>query len=283
MDCTLTAVPQSSGRCTAAVSHVALGIPGLEHRRDRAPELIVRILGKVLAGLDAHDVLQARDELLERGGRHLWIRHRRIAERALGVGELRLEEVSVDAEHDAAVHRDEAAIGVEREAPVVRARRERLDRSVVEADVEDRVHHARHRHARARANREQQRLRGVSEPRAEGLLDDRERGEHLRAQRARPLTTAGIDRTTRFRGDREPRRHGDSESRHLREPGPLSTEELLDLCRGRIREEVDVARHGACTLPEPPRLATATRNQRSSNGGGRWTRSYGAHSGRQLP
>ena len=79
--------------------------------------------------------------------------------------------VVVHAEHDVAVHLDEAAVAVIGEARVAGWPRQPLDRAVVEAEIEDGVHHARHRDARARAHRDQQRLLRVAEARAERLLD----------------------------------------------------------------------------------------------------------------
>ena len=55
-----------------------------------------------------------------------------------------LEELSLDAHDDAREHLDEAAIGVPGEALVVGLLDESLDRLVVEAEVEDGIHHARH-------------------------------------------------------------------------------------------------------------------------------------------
>ena len=78
----------------------------------------------------------------------------------LEIGERLLEAVPVDAVHDLAVHLDQPAVGVEREARVRRSRRRALRPChVVQAEVEDRVHHPGHRDRRARANRDEQRLR----------------------------------------------------------------------------------------------------------------------------
>ena len=58
-----------------------------------------------------------------------------------------------EAEDDIGVHLDEAAIAVPGEARVARHGSQALDRRIVEAEVEDGVHHSRHRHARARCGR----------------------------------------------------------------------------------------------------------------------------------
>ena len=77
-------------------------------------------------------------------------------EPALLVLQYFLENLVVEPEHDVAVHLDEAAIAVIGEARVAGILRQRLDRLVVEAEIEHGVHHARHRGARAGAHRNQQ-------------------------------------------------------------------------------------------------------------------------------
>ena len=64
----------------------------------------------------------------------------------------------VDAQHDIAVHLDEAAIAVIGEARIAGALGQALDGLVVEAEIEHGIHHAGHRGARARADRDQQRI-----------------------------------------------------------------------------------------------------------------------------
>ena len=80
-----------------------------------------------------------------------------------------LEQVMVDAEHHVGIHLDEAAIGVVGEAAVGRAPRQALDGLIVEAEIEHRVHHARHRGAGARAHRHEQRIVHIAETRAGDL------------------------------------------------------------------------------------------------------------------
>jgi hypothetical protein len=59
------------------------------------------------------------------------------------------EMVMADAEHHVGIHGDEAAIRIIGEAPIAGFLRHRLGGCVVEAEVEDGIHHARHRGARA--------------------------------------------------------------------------------------------------------------------------------------
>ncbi len=85
-----------------------------------------------------------------------------------------LEQVAGHVEHDLAEHLHEAAVGVEGEPLVAGLLREPAHGVVVEAEVEDRVHHPGHRERRTRAHRHEQRVGG----RAELLA-------HLRLERVR--------------------------------------------------------------------------------------------------
>ena len=135
------------------VVHLAVGDgpvvhPGAEHGADRAPELLAGIVGEFLAGLLLDGRLEAGDQVLEVGGGQVGV-----GLDAAGVLLLLddgLEGVDVvlvdglEAEDDVAVHLDEAAVGVVDEALVAGLGDQGGGRPVVEAEVEDGVHHARH-------------------------------------------------------------------------------------------------------------------------------------------
>ena len=89
---------------------------------------------------------------------------------ALHVFEDVLEMVMLHAEHDVAVHLDEAAVAVIGEARVAAAPDQALHRDVVEAEVEDGVHHAGHGGAGAGADRDQQRVVRIAEAGADALF-----------------------------------------------------------------------------------------------------------------
>ena len=122
--------------------------------------------------------------------------------------------------------------------------REALHRVVVEAEVEDGVHHPGHRERRTRTHRHEQRVVGVAEPLA-----------HLRprAPRARRATSSirpsgsasprGHVGVARVGGDREAGRHGQAEVRHLGEVRALAAEQEL-LLLAALFERVDVLRRG---------------------------------------
>ena len=140
----------------AAVGDRALVHPGGEDRADRAPQLLARVLRKRLAGLAIDDLLVFADHVAPVVGRHVGVE--RIALGVLVELERVLEIMMIDVEHDVRIHLDEAAIGIEGEALVAGALRQRADGGVVEAEVQHRIHHAGHGGACARAYGNEQRI-----------------------------------------------------------------------------------------------------------------------------
>ena len=146
-------------------------VPGAEDRLDRGPQLVPGLLGEGLAGVALDQLGQLDHHELQLVGGHGAVG----GGAAAGLGRLErpVELLAVDAEHDAAVHLQEAAVGVVGEAPIGLAG-EALDRRVVEPEVQDGVHHPRHRVAGPRAHRHEQRVGGVAERAAHAGL---QRGE----------------------------------------------------------------------------------------------------------
>ena len=136
-------------------------VPGLEHGDDRLAQLLARVLREGLAGL-GDDLLEA---LAERAsGPRRRARCRRFAPAASRASPSASSK-SLDGEpaDDAAEHLQQPPVGVPGKARVVGALGEPPDRLVAEAEVEHRVEHPRHRDARSRADRDQQRILGVAE------------------------------------------------------------------------------------------------------------------------
>src|SRR6201993_2172363 len=129
-----------------------------------------------------------------------------------------------DAEHHLSIHLDETTIAVIGEAFIAALVRQPLYHAVVEPEVEDRVHHARHRNTRTGAYRDEKRVFGISEAGAEGTLDLRERAFNLFAQFHRIRFVVRIKMAAGFGGDRKAGRHRQPEIAHLGEARSLSTE-----------------------------------------------------------
>jgi hypothetical protein len=207
----------------AAVDPGALGVPGAEHGRDRGGQLHHRLLREVLAGVVLvhllvlfHQVPQVLDGEVGVGGD---------AGVVLGVGQQVLELLGRHAAHGATVHLDQPPVGVPGGPGVARHDRQRLDRDVVEADVEDRLHHAGHREPGAGADGEQQRVDRVAEGAAHRGLDVPQRGRDLVVQAGRHRTGAQV-LPARLGGHGEPGRDRQAESGHLGEVGALAPEQI---------------------------------------------------------
>ncbi len=103
-------------------------------------------------------------------------------------GSISVLDSRLEPEHDVAVHGDEAAVAVVREARVAGQCDHALDGDVVEAEVQHGVHHARHRRAGAGADRHEQRPGGIAEAAADNLFDAGEVPLHFGTQRRRVAT-----------------------------------------------------------------------------------------------
>jgi hypothetical protein len=133
-----------------------------------------------------------------------------------------------DTECNLAVELDEAPVSVVAEAGILGQLDQALQRGLVEAEIEDGIHHARHGHRRARAHGNQQRIVGATELFA-GLLFEilhvlqdllpSALGKLIMVQ----VSLAGIG------GDRETRRNVEADLRHLAQIGALAAEQHLVL------------------------------------------------------
>ncbi len=238
----------------AAVGDRALVHPAAEHRADRAPELILDVLRERLAEFVEDDLLEAVDHGAPVGGGEVGVVLD--ADVALGVVQHVLEQVAFDAQHDVGIHLDEAAVAVVGEAFVVRALRETEHGGVVEAEIEDGVHHSRHRGARTRAHRDQKRVLRIAEAHAERRLDVRERRLHRGVEAIGIGVAVAIIIGADLGRDRETGRHRHADPAHLRQVRALTPQQVAH-CRASlglpIPEGVYPLRHGRV----PRRVAQA--------------------------
>ena len=230
-----------------AVGDGAGAVPAAEHGLDGAAQLLGRLLGEGLAGVALDDLLVRIDEVAQQLGRHLGVRGG--AGQLLGGVEERVELLAGQLQHDAGVHGDEAPVGVEGEALVPGLLGQALHGLVVEAEVEDRVHHAGHGELGTRAHGHEQRVAGVANGLAHGLLEPgagtRHFGVELLGPAAGHVGAAGVGRNG------ESGRHRELEyRRHLGQVGALATQEVLELHgRAAMRVvEIEDERHRA-SLP----------------------------------
>ncbi len=224
----------------------ALAEPRCEDGLDREVELLVRVGREVAAGVGADDRLVLVDERLEVGDVEIGVLGTMPVGLLAGLERL-VEAARGHIHHDPAEHRDEPAVGVPAESLVAGQGDQALQGLLVEPEVEDRIHHPRHRELGARPDADQQRVGRVAEALARPPLDLAHRlldvvPEPCRELLAgREVVVAGLGR------DREAGRCGKPCDRHLGEAGALPAEQVLHLAvalRRAVAPGVDVALGG---------------------------------------
>ena len=207
----------------AAIDTRARRLPRVEHGAGGASQLLAGVRRERRADLALVELLEGRDQAAQVVGRQLDVESR--AARFLERLQLALEDVPVDPVDDLAVHLDQTAVRVEREPWVAGRGREPLDGDVVQAEVEDRVHHPGHRDRGAGAHGDEERVGGVAESLPGLLLEPRDVVVDLGPELLRHLAAAHGG-AAGVRRDREAGRDGDPERGHLGEPDPLAAEQL---------------------------------------------------------
>ena len=190
----------------------------------------------VLLGVDVvgEDLLEGLDEVLEVVSVQLGVE----LDALLGLlgGDGVLEELAGDAHDDVGEHLDEAAVGVVGEARVLGLLDEALDGVVVQAEVEDGVHHAGHGERGAGAHGDEQRVLGVAELLAHALLEVLAVLVDLVEDALRPhVAGAGVGDAGLAR-DGEAGRDGQADVGHLGEVGALAARDPLGLGDGLARD-----------------------------------------------
>jgi len=183
----------------------------------------LRLLRKLLAGLLLHQLLVFDDDLFQRLGAQLVVELEALAllDAVENLGKFGL----VNIQNDVAEHLDKAAVGVIGKAGIVAEFGQSLDRMVVEAQVQDGIHHAGHGELCARAHRNQQRIIA--------------RAEFLPLQRLKPLQGSvhfgidlGIDGTAHILAaslglNGKARRNRQAGIGHLRQSGAFASQRVL--------------------------------------------------------
>ena len=136
-----------------------------------------------------------------------------------------LEAVVLDAEHDVAEHLDEATVAVIGEAGVAALLYQALDRFVVKAEVEHRVHHAGHGDPCARTDGHEQRIGRIAKTVPGGFLDVGQALRDLLVQIVGIGTHLG-KAGAGFGGDGEAGRHRQADRCHLCEIGALAAKQV---------------------------------------------------------
>ncbi len=208
----------------AAVVDRTRVVPRAEDRHDRAHKLFFRVGWEVDALFLLIFSLELTRQLLEVVGIQLGVHLD-----AFFLFHLvdQLLEVSLADLHDnVRIHLDEPAVGVIRKTRVVGLFRHDFDHFIIQTEVEDGVHHARHRSACARTDRNEQRVLEVAELLAGNLFEFGEVGVDFRLDLFVDLLTISIVLGACLGCDREPLRDRHSKTCHLRQVRTLASEQL---------------------------------------------------------
>ena len=137
-----------------------------------------------------------------------------------------VEVLFFDTQHDFSEHHNKTPIGVPSEAFVARELCEPDDGSVVETQVEDRIHHPRHRDARTAAHRNEQRIGGVAESFSGALFEFAHRALDLRIEAAWIFAAVPVEIQARRGRNDEALRYRKPGARHLGKAGAFAAEEV---------------------------------------------------------
>ena len=209
----------------APVGLGAIVLPTAEDGVAGLHQLIQRPLRKVLAGLLAHQLLVFGDDLLQRIGPQFVVELHGLL--LLDAFEDVLEFLLRNIQHHVAEHLDQAAVGIIGKAGILAALRQGFDGVIVQAEVQNRVHHAGHGELGAGADRNQQRVLARAQLLSLQLLQPRQGGVHLnvhlRADRSAHVFATGLGLNGKARGHRQPG------VGHLRQARALAAQHVLHL------------------------------------------------------
>ena len=198
-------------------------VPAIEDGADRGPQLLAGILRERLLQLALDRRLVVGDDLRPLVDAEIGVRIEAVE--VLEAVEDVFEYGVVEPHHHVAEHLDEAAVAVVGKTGVAGMGGKPFDRDVVQPEIQDRIHHARHGGARARAHRDQQRVIRIAEAGAGGVADFAQRLLDLGLEAGRKAAMVGIISSAHFGRDREPRRHRQAELHHLGQVGAFASQQ----------------------------------------------------------
>ena len=213
------------GDLVHAAVHVGAGIvPGAEHGLDGLHQLNLGVLGEVLALFLLVELLEEDHQVLHVVGVQLHV----LLDALFGlhlVDDL-LKALLGQLHHHVGEHLDEAAVGVVGETGIVGELGQALHHHVVEAQVEDGVHHTRHGGPGAGADGDQQGVLGVGELLAADLLHLAQVLVNLGLDVLVDLTAIVIVLGAGLGGDGKALRHRHTQVGHFSQVGALAAQQL---------------------------------------------------------
>ena len=215
-----------------AINDGAVVIPRLENRRDGCFQLLHRVGREVASGLFFEEgfVLLAKVFPVVGGkfgvfafAQLFFLRGQQMLEAFFG-------QTGIIALHgDVGKHHQEAAVRVISEARVAAAFDQSVQRFVVQAEVQNRVHHARHRELGAAADGKQKRVFRVAELLADFFFHIGDGGFHVVHQAGGKLAIVIVIRGADFGGDGESGRNRQPDVGHFGEVGAFATQQIFQV------------------------------------------------------
>ena len=199
--------------------------PGAEHGVARHGELLDGFLRKRLAGFLFDQLLVIDDDGLQIFGGQVGVELR--FHLLFAAVEHMVEIVLFDVEHHVAEHLDEAAVAIVGEPRIAALALQRQYGLIVQAEVEDGIHHAGHGELCARPHADQQRIFGVAQRLAHLLLELIQRLQHLFMDLVGNLVLVLEIDVADFRRDGEAGRHRQIRPAHFGQPGAFAAEYIL--------------------------------------------------------
>ena len=219
----------------APVNIGPLVVPRTEDGTDRAHQLLAGVVGEGLAGALLDQRLEAFDQFLERFGIE-----RGVADMGVLREELRFEFLDdrleriilltgafLHTHHNVSIHLDETAVAVVGKTVVAGQAGQPFDRGIIEAEVENGIHHARHGIARAGTDGNQQRVLHAAEFFAHGFLHFDHRSIDLPVELLRISALVVVVISADLGADRESAGYGQTDAGHFPEVGPFAAEQRL--------------------------------------------------------
>ena len=229
----------------APVVNGAFAVPGPEHGADGDFELLVRIFRERLAGVAADDRQELGGQLGQMLGLQIDVLPGAIAR--LDHRHRRVKMLVANAQRDLAEQLDKTAPGIVAKARVAGLRNQALERALIQPQVEDGVHHARHRHGGTGAHRHQQRLVGA----AKGLAGFLLQCLHVRQR----LLHCALGQTVFFQerkagvgAEHKTGRHIQADLCHFAQVRTLATEQHLVLAIALFERKYPWLFHHCCSL-----------------------------------
>ena len=206
----------------AAIDDSAVIHPGAEDGAGGTTELVPDAVGEAFAGAFFDECLEAFDQFFLVVGGEVAIDDVLAIDFVFEAFDDDFERLVIfafaflDTEDDVAVHLDEAAVAIPSEAFVAGSFGQGDDGLVIEAEVEDGVHHARHGVARAGADSDEERHAfGVAKFAAHDALHFADALLHLSLEASRVGAFVGVVVGADFGADGEAWRHREADAAHF--------------------------------------------------------------------